>query len=93
MSDEADEVIVKQTKNCSAGMHSGTLTLTDQRLKFTSLLRKKVVFDVPLANIQQVEASGVNMIDVFAPEGRYRIRVNAVTRKEWIETLQQAVAG
>jgi glucosamine 6-phosphate synthetase-like amidotransferase/phosphosugar isomerase protein len=88
-----DEVIVKQTRNCSAGMHPGTLTLTDRNLTFTSLLRKKVIFEVPLENIQQVEAEGLNLISIFAPEGRYRVRVNAITRTEWIETLQQAVAG
>jgi hypothetical protein len=89
----SDEAIVKQTKNCSAGMHAGTLTLTNERLTFTSLLRKKVIFDVPIANIQQVEAAGPNFVDILAHEGRYRVRVNAITRKEWVETLQQAVAG
>jgi hypothetical protein len=74
-------------------MHAGTLTLTNDRLSFTSLLRKKVIFDVPIASIQKVDAAGPNFVDVFTPEGRYRVRVNAITRKEWVETLQQAVAG
>jgi hypothetical protein len=90
----SDEVIVKSSKNCSLGMHPGTLTLTDQRLTFTTLLKKKVKFDVPLVDIKGVDPFGANLVEIYTADGmRYRVQVNAVTRHEWVETLQQAVAG
>jgi hypothetical protein len=89
-----DETVVKTSKNCALGLSPGSLTLTNERLQFRTLIGKKLKMDLPLSDIVNVRPFGVNLVQIDTPgAGFFRIQVNVVTRHDWVETIRQGLSA